>query len=97
MNWKELPSSLQGGIIALLTWFIFLTFAFISGIYTTCWHWSIPQGKEPFICNILFFNPKPNMLTNISIPFMIGVAIGWIVGKVKSKNNSISQDNIGTN
>ena len=88
MGWKELPTWLKGGLIALVI--ILIDIAFINYLGEGFFHIIIVIiGFPMFIFAIflakIFGDGNYFLFSMIPYSFILGSLIGWIVGKVKSK------------
>ena len=91
MGWKEWPYWLKGGVI-LLTLYVLASLLYV--MFFSSWQCSVEteQGTAhpycPFFTQLkLFFrfDGIPFLYGGMAL-FLIGVVVGWIVGKFKSRN-----------
>ena len=84
MGWKERPYWLKGGIIGLV---LGIVLGFILYVYFPMKKFALILCKT-FPCpQVAYYNEPLFILYSPIILFIVGTLIGWIVGKVKSKED----------
>ncbi|MBS3114557.1 hypothetical protein J4448_05640 [Candidatus Woesearchaeota archaeon] len=102
MGWKDWPYWLKGGVIAVGIIILVIVFLVpfgesdLLGVGSVHSSGGGPYWMLPFLPGfilVLIFNPSTKPLgyflfygTPLILYFLIGAVIGWIVGKIKSKN-----------